>query len=86
VNNYLQWKRVIEIYVAGREKTSYLLADPSSPVTDTCNTGQQHPTTLDNDHDRTQDLGLGSSLHDCEIVMEFSVRSLQRKHQHQQGS
>ena len=27
-NNYLQWKRVIEFYVAGGEKTSHLLADP----------------------------------------------------------
>ena len=26
-NNYLHWKRIIEIYVAGREKTSHLLAD-----------------------------------------------------------
>ena len=27
-NNYLQWKRVIEIYVVGRRKTSHLLTDP----------------------------------------------------------
>ena len=33
-NNYLQWKRLIEIYVVGREKTSYLLADSLSLVTD----------------------------------------------------
>ena len=26
-NNYLYWKRIIEIYVAGREKTSHLLVD-----------------------------------------------------------
>ena len=33
-NNYLQLKWVIEIYVVGREKTSHLLADPPTPVTD----------------------------------------------------
>ena len=33
-NNYLQWKRLIKIYVVGREKTSYLLADFFSLVTD----------------------------------------------------
>ena len=32
-NNYLQWKWVIDIYMAGREKTSYLSADPFIPVT-----------------------------------------------------
>ena len=30
----MQWKRVIEIYVAGREKTSHLLADSPTPVMD----------------------------------------------------
>jgi len=33
-NNYLQWKRVIEIYVAGEGKTSHLLVDPPTLVTD----------------------------------------------------
>jgi len=33
-NNYLQWKRVVEIYVASRGKTSHLSADPPTPTTD----------------------------------------------------
>ena len=33
-NNYLHWKWVIDIYVTGREKTSHLLADPPTLVTD----------------------------------------------------
>ena len=32
-NNYLQWKWVIEIYVASHRKTSQLLADHLTPVT-----------------------------------------------------
>ena len=33
-NNYQQWKWVIEIYVARREKTIHLLVDPPTPMTD----------------------------------------------------
>ena len=76
MNNYLQCKWVIEIYMGGREKTSHLLADPFTLVID--------GWTLVTDDDGAQNLGLSSSLHNCKEVMMFSTRSLQRKQQHQQ--
>jgi len=82
-NNYLQWKRVIETYVAGRENTSHLLEDPPTPVI--------NAWTLDNILLHQMLTTMKPKIHDLILlswpkgVTVFSTWTLRKKQQHQQG-
>ena len=65
--------------MTGRGKTSHLLADPPTPVTDAWTLEDIQPTTSSIDHNGARDLGLGLSSRDCEEVMVFSARTLRKK-------